>query len=355
MSKIISLFIFYVPLFMQAQVTISVQLPPAGLVQKDQLWNIVLANNSGTTQDVNVFLNLQDAVTGQSVLSAGTRSILLSQGIKMLGIRDVQPVQYNYGMSGFNANYLPLGSFIACYTLTRGAGEKVETLTEECVRININPLSPPLLNTPSDKSISRSAYPQLTWMPPAPMDMFDNLNYDIAVAEILEGQSATEAILYNTPVYTKGYLKVPYENYPSSYSRLQPGKTYAWQVTARNGLNYAAMTDIWTFSIAKDSSKIETTNDFYVLVKNNINESGINYISGNSLKIKYYSFDKEHETVIRFMTAAGKTVQRKKQKIVYGDNFLSFELNNHFHQGEIFLVEITDQQNKKHKAFFSIK
>ncbi|HEX7905254.1 MAG TPA: hypothetical protein VF487_15385 [Chitinophagaceae bacterium] len=355
MSKIISLFIFCVPLFLQAQVTLSVQLPPAGLVQKDQLWNLVLANNSNATQDVTIFLNLQDAVTGQPVLSAGTRNILLGKGIKMLGIRDVQPVQYNYGMSGFNTNYLPLGSYIACYTIARGAGEKVETLTEECVRININPLSPPLLNTPSDKSVLHTVYPQLTWVPPAPLDMFDNLNYDIAVAEILEGQSAKEAILYNTPVYTKGHLKVPYENYPSSYSRLQAGKTYAWQVTARNGLNYAATTDVWTFSIAKDSAKTEAINDAYVLLRNNSDESGINYIPGNNLKIKYYSFDKEHEIVIRFLNAEGKMVQQKKQKIIYGDNFLHFELNNHFRQGEIYFVEITDQQNKKYKAFFSIK
>src|SRR6185295_7309435 len=111
--------------------------------------------------------------------------------------------------------------------------------------INIAPLSPPVLNSPADRSILQTPYPQFTWMPPTPVQMFDNLNYEITVSEILEGQSPMDAIRYNTPVYAKTNGQQTFETYPSTYSKLDTTKTYAWQVVARSGLNYAAATEIW--------------------------------------------------------------------------------------------------------------
>ena len=79
------------------------------------------------------------------------------------------------------------------------------------------------MNMPSNKSVLQTAVPQFSWVPPAPMDMFDNLSYELSVAEVLEGQSAIEAVQYNTPVYVSSNVKPPYENYPSTYSGLHPG------------------------------------------------------------------------------------------------------------------------------------
>lgn len=354
-KKAISLFALCIPLILQSQITVSVQLPPAGLVQKDQLWNLVLSNNGTSTEEITIFLNLRDALTGESVLSAGTRSVSIAKSVKLIGINDVRPVQYHYGLSGFNNTYLPLGSYIACYTIARGFGEQGQKLGEECVRINVSPLSPPLLNSPLNKAVVNMVYPQFSWVPPAPLDMFDNLNYDVAVAEVFEGQSPAEAILYNTPVYSRAYLKTPYENYPSTFSRLQAGKTYAWQVTAKNNLNYSASTDVWTFTIAADSAKTSLTSATYVLLKQNNEQAGINYIPGNNLFVKYYCYDKEHETTVRLLNAGRKVVQEIKQKVIYGDNFLHFTLNDRFQSKQIYFIEITDLQNNKLTASFTIQ
>lgn len=354
-KKVISLFALCIPLIVQSQITVSVQLPPAGLVQKDQLWNLVLSNTGTSAEEITVFLNLRDALTGESVLSADTRSLSIPRGVKLIGIGDVRPVQYNVGVARFNNTYLPLGSYIACYTIARGYGEQGQKLAEECVRININPLSPPLLNSPLNKAVINVKYPQFTWVPPAPLDMFDNLNYDVSVAEVLEGQSPAEAILYNTPVYNKGYLTTTYDNFPSTFSRLQAGKTYAWQVTAKNNLNYSVVTDVWTFSIAADSAKTSVTSATYVLLKHNNEQTGINYIPNNNLFVKYYSYDKEHETTVRFLNADRKVVQEKNHTIIYGDNFLHFTLNNKFQSKQIYFIEITDLQNNKLTASFTIQ
>ena len=181
-----------IPLLVEGQVTVSVQLPPAGMIQKDQLWNLVLVNNGNETLEISVSLNLQDAVTGQTVLSAGSRSFTIGKGVKMLNPLDVQPVQYNYLAAEFTSNYIPLGSYVACYRILKNIVEGAKPIADECVRLNINPLSPPLLNTPFDKSVVQTVYPQFSWLPPSPAEMFSNLNYDIAVTEVLQGQSPAD-------------------------------------------------------------------------------------------------------------------------------------------------------------------
>ncbi|HTD93196.1 MAG TPA: hypothetical protein VK644_05270, partial [Chitinophagaceae bacterium] len=178
----------------------------------------------------------------------------------------------------------------------------------------------------------------------------------LSIAEVQEGQTPAEAILYNTPVYTRGYLRAPYENYPSTYSALVPGKTYAWQVTARNGVSYAAATEAWTFSIGKDSAKQQANTGAYILLRTSTdNGSGLSEVAGQTVSIKYYSFDKTHEASIRFFSMDQKMIMEKKQTITYGENYLDISLKDNFNHGQVYRVEITDQKNNKHTAVFRVK
>jgi hypothetical protein len=354
LKKIIIAAFFFPPLLLAGQVTINVQLPPAGMIQKDQLWNLVVVNNNSDMMTA-ISLELRDAVTGQTVLSGGSRSIALGRGVKVISARDVQPVLYNYEASGFTGAFLPLGSYVACYRVFKSSPEGSEPAGDECVQVNISPLSPPLLAVPFDRDSIPTVYPAFSWLPPSPMDMFSSLSYDIAVAEVSPGQSPAEAILYNTPVYTSHNLQMPYHSYPPGFSRLREGQQYAWQVTARNGLNYAAQTEVWSFVVKpRDSVRATLPNTGYILLKGN-NQSGLSYISGEDLFIKYYSFDKEHETVVRFYSAENTPVREIKQKIVYGDNFLHFKLGKQFDKGKVYAVQIADRQKNVYAARFSIK
>ena len=355
MKKIFFVLCVAMPLFLQAQFTVNVQLPPAGMIQKDQLWNLVLVNNSNEMTDVSLSLNLQDAVTGQLVLAAVTRSITTGKGVKVINYRDVQPVLFNYLASELSGNFIPLGSYIACYRVFKK--EKAnEALADECVRINISPLSPPLLNTPLDKSVLQTKYPQFSWIPPTPTELFSNLSYDISVVEVMEGQSATEAIFNNVPVYANSNIRNTFESLPSSYSSFETGKNYAWQVTAKNGFNYSGQTEVWTFKLqATDSVKTTTTTSAYILLKDKDDHAGVNYINDKNLFIKYYSYSKEYEAEVKLRDADGKVLQELTQKISYGDNFLLFKLNRHFQEGKVYMIEITDLQSKVHSVQFSIR
>lgn len=354
-KQFLCMLVVAIPWLAKAQITINIVTPPSGMINRDQLWNLVVTNNSNSVRNVNLLLNLQDAVTGQSVLSAGTTNIVLSKGVKVITPGDVQPVQYNYGISGTAGKFLPLGSYVACFTVSQVSGEKLHNLATECIRLNISPLSPPLLNTPADKSIINISTPQLTWVPPGPPEMFDNLNYDVSVAEVMNGQTSAEAILYNTPLFVSSRLRQPFETYPSTYSKLQPGKTYAWQVTARNGQTLAAVTEVWTFSVAHDSVKNSTTAEGYIEMKNQHDQVGVHYVSGDRLLVKFYSFEKTHQSSVRFLNGEGKPLHRQKQQVNYGENFLAFPLGYRYQSGQVYFVEITNNKKEVFRAAFSIK
>jgi hypothetical protein len=351
-KRIILLGLGFLPMILHAQVTINAQLPPGGFVQKDQLWYLILANNKADVIDVNIKMSLQDAVTGQIVMSANSGSILLGKGIKIITSRDIQPITYNYNAADFSRGYLPMGSYIACYQVYHIGEKGDEPLGDECVRINIDPLSPPLLNSPEDKSEVQSPYPQFTWMPPTPFDMFNNLNYEILVTEVMPGQSSTEAIQYNTPQYTKSNILQTYESYPSSFSALDTGKIYAWQVVARNGLDYAVKTEVWTFKIKQAESFGEPVNGIYILLDNDI--TGTYSVTGDTLHVKYTSRSSTDSTNLVFTDQQGNIVKQILKEIKPGDNYIDLGIGNDFQPGNTYRLTITDAFNRRHSLRFRI-
>lgn len=355
MRKICFLILICLPGWLHAQVTISVQLPPGGMIQKDQLWNLVAMNNGNASFDAVLLLSLQEVSGGQTVLTASTRSITLPPGVKMIRAQDLQPVQYNYTGAGFEGLYVPLGSYTACYTVSRTTAESQEPVATECVRINITPLSPPLLNMPADKSVIETPYPQFSWTPPAPLDMFTELSYDLNLVELLEGQSPAEAITNNTPLYSRSFLRVPYESYATTYSRLEKNKTYAWQVTARNGMNYAATTDVWTFKLPDDSVANEVIDKSYIQLRNSITGGAVYPLQSNSLRVKYYSYEKKYTGQFRFYNSEHALIKEIKKDILYGDNFIVFELDKTFEKGKVYRVELADQQKNISTIFLIIQ
>jgi hypothetical protein len=314
-----------------------------------------VVNNNADILNISIQLNLQDAVTGQVVLTANTGSIVAGKGVKNITVRDVQPVLYNYAAPDFSKKYLPMGSYVACYQLINNADRK-GVMAEECIHINIDPLSPPMLNSPSDKSEIQSPYPQFTWMPPTPFDMFSSLGYELLVTEVLPGQSPTEAIQYNTPIYTKDNISQPYESYASSFTKLDTGKIYAWQVVAKNGLNYAAKTEVWTFKIGTKKPAISIpAGGMYVELK----PAGAGVIStamipDDILGIKYYSYDKARDAQVLFKDEAGRVIKKEMRTIEYGNNFLVFRLNNGFEKEKTYKIEISDSEMNIYQASFRI-
>lgn len=342
----------------EAQINMTLQVPPSGVLLKKQLWNMVITSTAGADQLVKVMLSLQDPKNNQVVLRGVSRILTIPSGAVQLQSDDFAPIQYEYYSPIFNADrdpngVLPVGNYLACYTIT---GNHNITLAENCITVAVEPLSPPLLNLPSDNSVLQISYPQFTWLPPTPKNIFTDLTYDLVVTEVLPGQTAPEAIQNNVPMFTAGRLNDIFLNYPSSAKQLDTAKLYAWQIIARNNSDVIAPSDVWTFKI--DSPKPDSThfvNGGYILLERGNTLRGTYTIENKTINIKYYSFDRDHESDVRFLTAEGKLIRSVRRRVVYGDNYLSFELKKGFESNTIYTIELVDAQKNKYTAFFRIK
>src|ERR1700704_2582616 len=86
----------------KAQVSVSLHEPPAGIVQKNQLWNLTLIYSGTAPINVTIGLSLVDAVDNQPVLTAYSKPITLTKGARQLRVADVAPVDYNYLSPAFS-------------------------------------------------------------------------------------------------------------------------------------------------------------------------------------------------------------------------------------------------------------
>ncbi len=343
-----------------AQITLALQVPPVGVLQKTQLWNMALVYAGNNSIDVYVTLTLLDTKNNQPLLRATSRPLVLTKGTKQINATDASPVQYNYMSPIFNVDrdpngFLPVGNFKACYTVFK-RDDSGEPLAEDCIPVEVQPLSPPQLNLPADTSVIETAYPQFNWLPPSPLNLFSNLTYDMLVVEVLPGQSAYESIQKNMPVYNISRYKDMVHLYPASGKALDTGRVYAWRVVAKNEDDFVAQSEVWTFRLASHKAVTSAPNgDNYILLKKgNESASGMNIVTNGRIGIKYYSFDKTHTTTVRFVSADGQLIKQEQSAIVYGDNFLSYTMGSIFQEGKSYRVEITDLQNNIYAASFTI-
>jgi hypothetical protein len=340
-----------------AQISISVQEPPAGIVQKRQLWNLALTN-SGAPIDVIVGLTLIDLSDNQPALTAFTRFITLNKGVRQLKAADVEPVDYQYVSPAFSRltdALLPIGNYQACYTVYVNGKEEKFVLAENCIMLDLQPLSPPQLTMPVDSATIQNPWPQFSWLPPAPVTLFNDLNYDLLVTEVRPDQSAGAAIQENLPIYNVRRLTTMVNNYPSSNKTLDTGKVYAWRVVAKNGETFAAQSEVWTFRITKGAPKALTpANGVYLDLKNSGDYTGTATIADNVLGVRYYSYDKSREAVIKFLNEKGEVIKEMKRTVEYGNNYIVFKLDYSFKNDNIYSIELTDLNMTRYRASFRV-
>jgi hypothetical protein len=341
------------------QLSLVLQVPPVGVMQKAQLWNMALVN-TGNAVTVTIQLTLVSARDNQPVMTAATRSVYLPKGTTVLTPKEVTPVQYDYLSPSFMDRdpngFLPAGSYKACYTAV-GAGHTSSAYAEDCIPIEVQPLSPPQLLSPGDKDTLPTAYPQFSWIPPAPLNIFSNLNYDLLLVEVMPGQAAQEAIQQNIPVYTVGHYKDMVNLYPASNHPLDTGRVYAWRIVAKNEDEFIDQSDVWTFKLAtkKQDSVILPDEAYIPLRKSNEPATAMRTVTGGILAVKYYSFARDHDTAVNFYGPEGGLVRSVIKRIAYGENYLTFKMDGAFEKKKVYRVEIADERSYKNAASFTIQ
>lgn len=343
------------PIYGLAQVNISAQIPTGGLVGRSQLWNLTIVNSLEEQHDIFIRLEMQDASNGQSVLSAVSSSISLGKGIKMVNATMLQPIIYNPINPDYDRDPLLLGSYVVCYQIFKRSSEIM--VSEECVRLNIDPLSPPLLTTPLDGEVISGGFPQFTWMPPTPTGMFRNLSYELLLTEVFNGQASVDAIQSNVPVYFQDGIRGNVDVYPLSVSPLDTGKTYAWQVVARNDDTYAAKSEVWTFRIAKANQVNPFVEQFpYLRLSPQNPDKGI--APNGILKLAYLN-ESTDSVITVFVKELGKSDKSEKSfvvKVNQGENLVRKDIRKLLDtsEGKVYEAFIFDQRRIKWQILFEV-
>lgn len=347
----------------KSQVYIQTTLPTTGLVQINQLWNLVLINSSTGSIDAKLNLVLRDRVNGIELLTATSGRFTLSKGTMPVNISTLNPIQYNYlavDVSDIANGLLPAGAYTACYSITRVMGEKQEFINEECVHFDIEPLSPPMLVYPQDSSELEAIPTQFTWTPPVPTLMLKRLQYEVLIAEVKPDQKAEEALQDNVSFYSTSGLTNNLLMYPASLPAFEKEKWYGWQVVARDGRTYAGKSEAWVFKVKKESRvELIIRGTPFVRMKQDNPELGI--APNGVLKLAY--FNRTADSTARIILYDISESEEKGRfssvivPVVAGENQLQISLKRivALSEDKIYRAEIVSSTGERSSMLFRIK
>lgn len=351
----------------QAQVVMTLQLPPLGLTIKPQLWNLSLINTADDALHIRIEMDMTDVSTGLRVFKGTSRMIILPRGNRQVHQGDVMPITYEAGNPGYTVDpnpdgFLPIGVFNICYAIIRVNNDAPEQLTEECITLEVEPLSPPQLIIPSDSEHVEFTRPFFAWMPPAPVNAYSTMLYDWILVEVQPTQSAADAIQQNIPVYTQQNNMQTTLQYPLSMPELDSSKLYAWRITAKNNSSPVANSEIWTFRVRKyEQQSIPPMVPGY-FAKLHREENAAYTICTGVLRFEFEHDQNSPSAAIRIFDISSN--QRKRisldsaeYSVRYGQNFIQVDLreisnmvNNH-----MYLLELTSITNEKRYLKFEFR
>lgn len=365
MRKKIVLFSFLVCLLTNAytQVQIQTMLPAVGLVQKNQLWNLVLVNSSAYVMEGRMEMVLSDRQTSQEVMTASTAEFSLAKGAVLINVNRLSPISYNYiGIEpDRNINtLLPAGAYLVCYTFIRNAGSaKREILAEECVIFDVEPLSPPMLLFPVDSSVLETPPAQFTWTPPTPAALLNRLHYEVLITEVRPSQLAAEALSENVPFFSTDEAPNNFITYPGAQPVFEKDKWYAWQVVARDDKSYAGKSEVWVFKISRQSPAPELPGAVsYVQLEKN--GAGKSIARDGMLRFYYFNqlADSTTEIVIKDLTEKNNTEGvRAVLPVVRGHNYLQKDISKmiKIQDGHVYELVLLNSAMERWSVMFEVK
>ena len=350
---------------LMAQVTINLQLPPVGIVQKNQLWNLSLINTGSSTAIVKLNMLMTDIATGQPVLSASTNTVNLPQGSRLLQYAELLPVTYtvlnsNYNVDPSSNGFLPVGNFNVCFQVMKHGAEAFQAVSEECTTIEIEPLTPPYLTIPADESEIEQDRPFFSWLPPNPISLFNNLSYSFKLVEVLPNQRGSEAVQQNIPLVLREFVTGNTFSYPNANPKLDTAKIYAWQVVANNNNLHVANSEVWTFKIkpgVQDDSRPVADAPFYKL---KIEAGTAYFICDGSLRYEYINELNDTHSAIKIYDISNRSkkqlIKEYAENLKDGQNLVIVDLKKDvLKKGHIYLMELTNSRNEIWACSFQFK
>jgi hypothetical protein len=335
----------------------TITIVPSGVFYlKSQLWNLSVTSIGSSTVQAQLHLEMKEAGSGQPVLSALSAPFSLRPGATLLQARALEPITYfneNGSVNASSGSLLPVGKYVVCYELTLTYRETQAPVAESCEDVEVEPMSPPVLIMPEDDSTVMTSYPDFSWMPPGPAGMFTDLRYDLMISPVNEGQSSTDAIQKNLPLQQAQGLQQPYFTFSAQGPQLEAGQVYAWQVVARDGQQYSAKSEVWTFRMP-DAKTLAVDNSLIYLQMDD-RAGGVATTEPGLLHLKLVSPASTYNAQVVFKDPGGNILETVQRQIRQGDNFLQFSLNGRFQSKHSYSATVSGPAGQKNTISFSIK
>lgn len=238
-------------LSVSGQVVIAPVPHQEGYFTLDDVWRVILINSKPQAIDVQLEITVEDA-QHQLVFSATSPIFNLRQGSNRPVFNTASAkTQYGGGSATKvlrNTGRFPYGNYIVCYRVNDA--ENSAMLGEFCHEETIKPFSPPELISPYNTEEITTTLPILTWKPPFPPGATP-FEYTLRLVEVKEKQDAIEALETNAPLVNRRGIFSTNLPYPGDAPKLEMGKTYAWQVSAKSGDFDLGVTEVWVFQVAE--------------------------------------------------------------------------------------------------------
>jgi hypothetical protein len=275
----------------QAQVTVNLQLAPVGLSLKSQLWNMFVTNSSTSGILIHAELRLTEANSNVQVMNATTSAISIIPGNQLLQVNALAPIQYNITDPAYQSfaltEFLPVGQFLACFSIIKHTGDATEKILEECEIIEVEPLGPPQLVYPYHQEAIETQLPIFNWSPPSPMNLFTGMSYDLEVVDVFPNQTETDAIQQNIPLLRQAGISATTFPYPAGAPGLEINKKYAWRILVKTNQAVVARSEVWWFTL-KDMVRKDSAAQIELPYAKLKKDNQLSYtIAQNDLKFEY--------------------------------------------------------------------
>jgi hypothetical protein len=338
------------------QAQVSVQLThTGGLLTKDQLWNLLLVNTGPQVAMGRVEITLSEIGSNQLLCRFTSRNLSLPAGAKTLSVQDVLPVQtvnYRAGFTDMNPyGVLPPGRYYVCVDVLRLQSDTYTSVGEGCEEAEALVFSPVLLNQPENAVALETKTPLFTWLAPQPAGNYNQLKYDLKLVRLLPNQQAVEGIDQNLPVLQANNINNTSFNYLTTHPGLQAGGVYAWQVTARNGMQPVSVSEVWTFVVGdSDAVRPWVKQAVYSPLRK---EASSNFITiTGDLNIEYNNELNDSTVTAKIIDInAAKPQAIVKENLtlplIYGPNFLSLPVREEYNLGTGRFYKLILENSKK--------
>jgi len=300
--------------------------------QVDDIWNV----NISSPKDANIVVQayVQKSGVGDVYVSK-SKPLHVKIGLTSLSKILVQPEYVDFRSAEIRSwvdanNSLPPGHYSICYVVSCadvncGGSGILGADTKFCSNFVIETPSPLLLSYPSNESVIKDLTPQLTWIPPSPVSQ--DVRYELKLVKINKDQSRQDAITRNIPLIHRDDINGITLSFPADIDPLVEGESYSWEVYAVLFGERIARSEVWEFTIGKDTQEIKVDPFNYIKIRQ-VNPTSVVHIE-NTLRLDYHELvNKSSELQLEILTTDGKRKGSVSLPIQYGENLLDVSLSN---------------------------